>query len=131
MTFLLCCFFGDTKYIDNNIDDNIISLNKINKKVLKRESKQYDKIINIGNFEKCHYWFTEIVKHVVNEPEQYSNKKELYDFLFKIIDINKTLEFYKKYNTIYNNFNNNNIIEFCKDTSNDDFINDIKKAVKI
>ena len=131
MTFLLCCFFGNTKYIDNNIDDNNISLNKINKKVLKRESKQHDKIIEINDFEKCHYWFTEIVKQVVNDSEKYSNKKELYDFLFKIIDINKILEFYKKYNTIYNNFNNNNIIEFCKDTSNGDFINDIKIAVKI
>ena len=131
MTFLLCCFFGNTKYIDNNIDDNNISLNKINKKVLKRESKQHDKIIEINDFEKCHYWFTEIVKQVVNDSEKYSNKKELYDFLFKIIDINKILEFYKKYNTIYNNFNNNNIIEFCKDTSNCDFINDIKIAVKI
>ena len=131
MTFLLCCFFGNTKYTDNNIDDNNISLNKINKKVLKRESKQYDTIIDINEFEKCKFWFTELIKNIVYEYEKYYNKKELCEYLFKFIDINTTLEYYKKYNTKYNNFNKNNIIDFCKDFSNNDFIHNIKIAENI
>jgi len=148
---MLCCLLGDKKKIDRNTEDNFKRDTNINKKNSsnisndiaeqvegiqttiirdnynqRRYSKQ-DTLININEFEKCKYWFIEILKCVVYEYEEYGEiKKELFNHIFTFIDLNKTLKYFKNYNNNYNNFNKDNIINFCKDKSNQDFIQDIK-----
>lgn len=149
MSFLLFCLLGNKKNIDRNIDDNFkrdININKnnishnieeqveaIQTSIIEnnynetRYSKP-DTLIDINEFEKCKYWFTEILKHIVYKYEDYGkNKKELVDYTFTFIDLNKTVKYFKKYNNDYNNLDKNNIINFCKDKFNQDFIQDIIK----
>lgn len=98
----------------------------------RRNSKNQDTLIDIGEFEKCQYWFYEVIKHSINDYEGYGkNKKELNDHIFKFVDLNKTLKYYNKYNKKYNNFDQENIKKFCQDSSNNDFLQDIKISENI
>ena len=107
---------------------------KNNNKIVntRRNSKNQDTLIDIGEFEKCQYWFYEVIKHSINDYEGYGNsKKQLNEHVFKFIDLNKTLKYYKKYNKKYNNFDQENIKKFCQDSSNSDFIQDIRISENI
>ena len=157
MSSLLCCLIGNRKNIDNNIEKDINNRNKINNiskeidsiqtsiinkscniskniptNISHRYSKKEDTSIDINEFEKCKYWFSQIIKYSVNCYEDYGkNKKELNDNIFINVDLNKTLKYYKKYNKKYNNFNSENIKKFCQDKSNIDFIQDVKISENI
>lgn len=142
MSFVLCCLLGNKKNVDRNIDDNykkdmikntveqiegIQTEIFINKNTNERRNSKHDTLIDITQFEKCQYWFTEILKCVVYKYEDYgNNKKELFEYTFKFIDLNKTLKYYRKYNKKYNDYSSQHISEFCKDKSNEDFIQDIQ-----
>ena len=161
MSFLLCCLTSSKNVIDNNIEKNTNDkirqknqLNNIAQQVegiqtevlkdktlkknnnntinLRRNSKNQDTLIDISEFEKCQYWFYEVIKNSVINYEGYGkNKKELHDHIFKIVDLNKTLKYYSKYNKKYNNFDQYNIKIFCEDTSNLEFIQDIRISENI
>ena len=161
MSFLLCCLTSSKNVIDNNIEKNTNGqiqqknqLNNIAQQVegiqtevlkdktlkknnnntinLRRNSKNQDTLIDIGEFEKCQYWFYEVIKNsVINYGGYGKNKKELYDHIFKIVDLNKTLKYYNKYNKKYNNFDQYNIKIFCEDVSNLEFIQDIRISENI
>jgi len=161
MSFLLCCLTSSKNVIDNNIEKNTNDkskqknqLNNIAQQVegiqtevlkdetlkknnnntinLRRNSKNQDTLIDIGEFEKCQYWFYEVIKHSVNGYEGYGkDKKELHDHIFKFVDLNKTLKYYNKYNKKYNNFDQYNIKIFCEDSSNLEFIQDIRISENI
>ena len=158
MSFLLCCMTSSGNTIDNNIKKNTNDKTKQNNKLniipqqvegiqtkvynenddkiihnnTRRNSKNQDTLIDIGKFEKCQYWFTEVIKYSINDYQGYgNNKKELNDHIFKFVKVNKSLKFFKKYNKKYNNFDKENIIKFCKDPSNEDFIQDIRISENI
>ena len=101
--------------------------NNYNTIIPRRNSKNQDTVIDIGEFEKCQYWFYELLKHCVNDYEGYGkNKKELNNHIFNSIDLTKTLKHYNKYNKKYNNYDQENIKIFSTDSSNLDFIQDIR-----
>jgi len=155
MSFLLCCMTSTGNVMDNNIENNkniieqqvegiqttvlneekIIKISPFNNKNVinpRRNSKNQDTLIDIGEFEKCQYWFYEVIKNSVINYEGYGkSKKELHDHIFKIVDLNKTLNYYNKYNKKYNNFDQYNIKKFCEDTSNLEFIQDIRISENI
>ena len=155
MSFLLCCMTSTGNVMDNNIENNkniieqqvegiqttvlneekIIKISPVNNKNVinpRRNSKNQDTLIYIGEFEKCQYWFYEVIKNSVINYEGYGkSKKELHDHIFKIVDLNKTLHYYNKYNKKYNNFDQYNIKKFCEDTSNLEFIQDIRISENI
>ena len=161
MSFLLCCMTSTRNVMDNNIDNNkniktkknfieqqvegiqttvlneekIIKISPVNNKNVinpRRNSKNQDTLIDIGEFEKCQYWFYEVIKNSVINYEGYGNsKKQLNEHVFKFVDLNKTLKYYKKYNNKYNNFDQENIKKFCQDSSNNDFIQDIRISENI
>jgi|UniRef100_A0A6C0I6J7 hypothetical protein len=122
-------------YINNNINyqvDNIQTTVVDNSKDPKRNSKTYRTLNVIDEFEKCKYWFFEIVKYTVNDFEGYGeNKKELCEETFKFIDINTTLKYYRRYNKQFNDYNSANLIKFINNTDNEDFIQDIKISENI
>lgn len=157
MSFLLCCLLGNKVHDDNlrNVEKN---KNKIQIDIKKQSegiqinltkrissrirdepvntydmnlSKNKETLIQINDFEKIKCWFSEVVKHTMYHYEDYKNKKELCDYIFKTIDLNTIIHYYKKYNNKYNNINSEDIIIFCKDNSNIDFINDIKVSENI
>ena len=175
MTFLLCCMTSSGNVMDNNIENNkniktkkniieqqvkgiqtavlneekIIKISPVNNKNVinpRRNSKNQDTLIDIGEFEKCQYWFYQVIKYSINDYEGYGkNKKELHDYIFKFVDFNKTLKYYNKYNKKYNNYdkghisenssssiiNEENIKKFCQDESNLYFIQDIRISENI
>ena len=115
-------------------EEKIIKISPVNNKIVntRRNSKNQDTLIDIGEFEKCQYWFYEVIKNSVINYEGYGNsKKQLNEHVFKFIDLNKTLKYYKKYNNKYNNFDQENIKKFCQDSSNNDFIQDIRISENI
>jgi hypothetical protein len=116
-------------------EEKIIKISPFNNKNVinpRRNSKNQDTLIDIGEFEKCQYWFYEVIKNSVINYEGYGkSKKELHDHIFKIVDLNKTLNYYNKYNKKYNNFDQYNIKKFCEDTSNLEFIQDIRISENI
>jgi len=148
MTFLLCCLLGNQVHEDNLHNNNIEKNKKIQvdinnqvegiqttiidnskeKKSIKRRnsSKNKDTLIQVDEFEKLKYWFSEVIKHTVSHSENYSKNKELCEYIFKFVDLNKSIKYYKIYNNKYNNINSENIINFCKEYENSDFIYDIK-----
>jgi len=150
MSLLLCCLLGNNKTIDNNIDKNFNKVNKkVNKNILnevnniettiinddninnidmkRKNSKIQDTLIEINEFDKCKYWFNEILKCSIYNYEGYGkNKKELFEYIFKSIDLNKILQYYKIYNKKNNNFNTENIKKFVNNKDNIDLIQDIK-----
>jgi hypothetical protein len=153
MSFLLCCFLGNKdKTTICDIEKNIKHLDKIETKVIndkdnrndinyskeydfinkRKNSKNRETLIIIDEFEKCKYWFFEIVKYSVYKYDDYGkNKKELCEHIFKCINIDIIFKYYKKYNTIYNNFNSENIIKFINNNKNSEFIQDIKISENI
>jgi hypothetical protein len=161
MSFLLCCLTSNKNVIDNNIEKNTNDKSKQSNKLNiiaqqvegiqttvlneensskknnnivnpRRNSKNQDTLIDIDEFEKCQYWFYEVIKNSVINHEGYGkNKKELHDHMFKFIDLNKTLKYYNKYNKKYNNFDKYNIKIFCEDSSNLEFIQDIRISENI
>ena len=161
MSFLLCCLTSSKNVIDNNIEKNTnnkikqknklnnieqqvegIQIEVLNDKTLKnnndnaiflrRNSKNQDTLIDISQFEKCQYWFYEVIKiSVINHEGYGKSKKELHDHIFKFVDLDKTLKYYNKYNKKYNNFDQHNIKKFCEDESNLEFIQDIRISENI
>ena len=155
MSFLLCCLLGKNTEKDNiNIEKNVVYKRTNNLKNLREEidntqpnnldnysiyspriifkySKAEDTLIDIGGFEKCQYWFTLILKCLVDYDSYGKNKKELFDHVWKFINLNKTLQYYKLYNEQYHNFNEENIKSFCKDINNQDFLTDIRISENI
>jgi|LauGreDrversion4_2_1035121.scaffolds.fasta_scaffold192079_2 hypothetical protein len=139
MASLFNCLVCGKSNIDKDID-NYINNNKINEQLdnihttvvdnskdPKRNSKSYLTLDVVDEFDKCKYWFFEIVKYTVNDFEGYgNNKKELCEETFKYIDINKTLKYYRRYNKEYKDYNSVNLIKFINNKHNEDFIQDIK-----
>ena len=108
------------------------TINNDNAIFLRRNSKNQDTLIDISQFEKCQYWFYEVIKISVINYEGYGkSKKELHDHIFKFVDLDKTLKYYNKYNKKYNNFDQHNIKKFCEDESNLEFIQDIRISENI
>ena len=143
MSSLLNCLVCSKRNIDKDID-NYINNNKINYQVDNIQttvidntkepgnSKIYQTLNVIDEFDKCKYWFYEILKYTVNDFEGYGeNKKVLCEETFKFIDINTTLKYYRRYNKQYNNYNSVNLIKFINSTDNKDFIQDIKISENI
>jgi transcription antitermination factor NusG len=147
MLRLFGCLLGNQKTIDNNIEKKINKnyTNDLNKEIesiqtsvitdttsKRKKSKTQDTLLEINEFDKCKYWFNEILKYSVNDYEGYDgNKKELCEHTFKFVDLNKTLQYYKRYNKDYNNFNTNNIKKFINNKDNTDFIQDIRISENI
>lgn len=138
MASLLSCLVCEKNNIDKDID-NYINKNKINDQVdniqttvintrnPERNSKTYRTLNVIDEFEKCKYWFFEIVKYTVKDFDDYGdNGNELCEETFKFIDINKTLKYYRRYNKQYNNYNSENLLKFINHKDNSDFIQDIR-----
>lgn len=139
MSFLLCCLLSNEKNVERNIEEQIEGIQTtpitnvpLSKNSTERINLKQDTLIDISEFEKCQYWFIEILKHVVYKYIDYGkNKRDLSNHIFKFVDLNKTVNYFKKYHCKYNNYNQENIIEFCKNKSNEEFINDIKIAENI
>jgi len=147
MFFLLRCLLGNQVHEDNlcnmekhknqiqveGIQTTVIDDSKEIKSIKrKNSSKNKDTLLQIDEFEKIQYWFSEVVKHAISHYEDYGkNKKELCEHIFKIIDLNKTINYYKIYNNKYNNINSENIKKFCKDDNNHDLIQDIRISENI
>lgn len=135
MSFLLCCLLGQKDVYDinkNNIQkkqNRTLSSNNIdiitdidtshNNNV---KNDRTDELITITDFDRCKFWFSEILKQTINYEEYGNNKKELYDYIWNNIEINNILKYYRRYNKKYNLVNNNNIKQFIENKENEDFI---------
>jgi hypothetical protein len=118
---------------EEEIQTNVIEYN-IEKQSVKRRnsSKNKDTLIQIYEFEKLQYWFSEVVKHTVSHYEDYGkNKNELCEHIFKFVDLNKTIKYYKIYNDKYNNINYENIKKFCNDYKDSELIHGIRTSENI
>jgi hypothetical protein len=99
----MCCLLSDRKITDNSIEndnntkDNKNKLNNTAKQIegfqttvsninsnnvetivpnnTRRNSKNQDVLIDIGEFEKCKYWFSEILKYSVCDYNKYGKNK--------------------------------------------------------
>ena len=103
--------------------------NNIEKQSIKRRNSSQDKdtLIQIDEFEKLQYWFSEVVKHTIPDYEDYGkNKKELCEHIFKFTDLNKTIKGYKLYNDKYNNINSENIKKFCIECKDSELLHYIR-----
>jgi hypothetical protein len=123
------------KIVENNQNISYISPEKIILNKLKQRTvSKYrdDTLININDFDKCKFWFSEILKYIVDDYDNYSNKKELIHTVWNSIVINTIISYYKKYYLSYgDNYNKENIISFCNNLSNNDFLTDIRIATNI
>ncbi len=110
------------------IQTTVIDDNKEIKSIKrKNSSKNKDTLIQIDEFEKLQYWFSEVVKHTISDYEDYGkNKKELCEHVFKFINLNQTIKYYKLYNNKYNNINSENVKKFCNEYKDSDLLYDIR-----
>jgi hypothetical protein len=84
-------------------------------------------LIEIEEFETCRYWFYEVIKYSISNSKYYNeHKSALCEHIFKNVNFLKITSYYKSYIKQYKKFNKDNIIKFCKDKNNTDFIQDIK-----
>lgn len=129
MTFLLCCITGkDDMYKSDksaNDDKNTKNTKNTNHITKTKSVSKTDELIIISDFEKCQYWFTEILRQSIKYDEYGKNKKELFEHIWINIDLNKILKYYRRYNNKYSNVKSENIIKFVKSKENEDFIQDI------
>lgn len=161
MSFLLCCFLGNKNKPEIDIEKNAVYKRKIspqteckkyslrdeikpvNTKNIRRLSKEdllyvtgvnkEDTLIQITHFEKSQYWFRELIKYCIPFYNECSNKKELFEHLWRgTSNINNILDKYKEYYLQFGeNINKDNLILFYNDPNNKDFITDIRISANI
>lgn len=110
-----------------------------NKKViLKEEPKKKmsfsirDSIAVSSDYSELKYWFSEFIKYVIVDYNNYGNKEELLETVWKYIDIIEVSKYYDMYKSKYSGeYSEKNMLEFCNFVKNTDFKKRIVSIVYI
>ena len=129
---LSCLFCFLNSEIEISVD-NISKQNNSNKidqnnlKFLKRETLAVS-----SEYSELKYWFNELIKYVICNYDQYNNKEELLETVWKYIDIITISKYYNIYNSNYpGEYSKKNMLEFHKTIKNTEFENDILCIVNV
>lgn len=121
----LFCFSNPERDISvNNVSNQN---NQNNSKFLKRETLAVS-----SEYSEIKYWFNELIKYVIANYNQYSNKEELLETIWKYINITTISEYYNIYKSNYSGeYSNKNMLKFYKTIKNTEFEKDILRIVNI
>jgi len=111
-------------------DDEIVI-----EKVEKKQNTHFFKRETIAiSSEYCElkYWFNELLKYVINDYEQYGNKENLLETVWKYIDIITVSKYHNIYKTTYSGeYSKKNMIEFYNYIKNTEFEKEILELSNI
>jgi hypothetical protein len=135
-TSFLLCFFEKKHNNDNN------KLKKNQNKCLSGSSSgqpenslkflKRDSIAVSSEYSELKYWFNEFIKYVIIDYNNYRNKEELLDTVWKYIDIIEVSKYHNMYKSKYSGvYSEKNMLEFYNFVKNTDFKKKIVSIVYI
>ena len=126
-SFLLCFF--EKKYNDNlnnkELKKNQNKCLSSSSPVTPRNSLKFlnrDSIAVSSEYSELKYWFSELIKYVIIAYNNYRNKEELLETIWKYIEITDVSKYHNIYKSQYSGeYSEKNILEFYNFIKNTDF----------
>jgi len=126
-SFLLCFF--EKKYNDNlnnkELKKNQNKCLSSSSHVTPRNSLKFlnrDSIAVSSEYSELKYWFSELIKYVIIDYNNYGNKEELLETIWKYIEITDVSKYHNIYKSQYSGkYSEKNILKFYNFIKNTDF----------